>query len=176
MRIWTRLAVLGLCCAAPAALAESIFSFDNVTAGQALPFALSLNGVTANFSGNAAVCPTTGLSGGMFVSLTGNAIMQGFCQPAASSGPLTINFSTELTKASFALAINGTTSAPVTVSFLRGTAVVGTQVVQPVIPNGALNPEAAVTFTGIFDTVTLSSTALLAVDNLDVIPVPSTGR
>jgi hypothetical protein len=175
MHFWTRVAVLGLCCAAPAALAESIFSFDNVTAGQTLPFALSLNGVTANFSGNAAVCATTGLSGGMFVSLTGNAIMQGFCQPAGN-GPLTIGFSSELTKVSFALAINGTTSAPVTVSFLRGTAVVGTQVIQPVVPNGALSPEAAVTFSGIFDTVTISSTALLAVDNLDVIPVPSTGR
>ena len=175
MRFWTRVAVLGLCCAAPAALAESIFSFDDVTANQAFPFALSLNGVTANFSGNAAVCSTAGLSGGMFVSLTGNAVMQGFCQPAGG-GPLTIAFSTELLKASFALAINGTTPAPVTVTFLRGTAVAGTQVIQPVVPDGALSPEATVPFSGVFDTVTLSRTALLARDNLDVIPVPSAGR
>ena len=170
MRTWARLAVLGFCCVTPAALAESVYSFENVTAGQALPFSLSVNGLTATFGGQASVCGTAGLSGNLFLSLTGNALMQGFCQPNGS-GPVSITFSSDLTKLSFALAINGGATAPVTVTYLQNGNVVGTQTIQPAIPDGALSPEAAVSYSGVFNAVTVSSTALLAIDNVDAVPV-----
>ena len=177
MRLWTRVAALALCCAAPAALAESVFSFDNLAAGQLLPFSLSVNGLTASFDGSGAVCPTIGLSGNMFVSLTGNAIVQGFCGSGASRpGPVTISFSGLVGKVTFAVALNGTSPVPVTVNYLRGGSVVGTQTIQPVVPNGSLSPEAVVMYAGGFDSISISSTALLAVDNLDAVPVPSAGR
>lgn len=177
MRTWKRLAVLAFCCVTPAAFAESVYSFDNVGAGQALPFSLSVNGLTASFDGNAAICPTAGLSGNMFVSLTGNAIMQGLCGAgSASTGPLTISFSNLIGKVTFAVAINGTTPAPVTVTYLENGTVVGTQTIQPAVPSGSLSPEALVTYTGGFNAITISSTALLAVDNLDAVPVPSARR
>ncbi len=177
MRFWTRLAVLAFCCVAPAAIAESVFSFNNVATGQSVPFSLSVNGLTASFDGNAAVCPTTGLSGSMFISVTGNAIMQGFCgTPTASRAPLSISFSDQVGKLTFGLAINGTTPAPVTVTYLQNGTVVGTQTIQPVVPNGSLSPEAVVSYSGGFNAVTLSSTALLAFGNLDAVPVPPAGR
>ncbi len=177
MRLWTRLAVLVLCSIAPAAFAESVFSFDNVAAGQALPFSLSVNGLTASFEGNGAVCPTAGFSGNLFVALTGNAIMQGFCgNTNPGNGPLAINFSETVGKLTFALALHGTAPVPVTVTYLQNGTIVGTQTIQPVVPNGSLCPEAVVTYAGGFNAVTLSSTALLAVNNVDAVPVPSAAR
>ena len=137
-----------------------------------MPFALSVNGLTATFGGNAAVCASTGLSGNLFVSLTGNALMQGFCTPNGS-GPLTMAFSSNLSKLNFAVAVNGTDPVPVTITFLENGTAVGTQTVQPNVPNGSLSPEAAVSFTGTFNSVVITSAGLLAVDNVDAVPVGS---
>ncbi len=173
MRFWTHLALVSLCLAAPAAaVGESIFNFENVASGTAGPLALSVNGLTANIGGSAAVCASTGLSGNMFLSLTGNALMQGFCTPA-TTGPLTVTFSGPLAKLSFALAINGTDPVPVTVTFLEHGKQVGSQTITPVVPDGSLSPEAVVTYTGTFNEVTIASAGLVAIDNLDAVPLPS---
>lgn len=137
---------------------------------------MSVNGLTASFNGNAAVCSSAGLSGNMFVALTGNALMQGFCSRgnAPSFGAVTISFSTPLSKVSFALAINGTSSAPITVTFLDHGTAVGTQTLNPTVPNGGTgSPEVPVSYTGTFDSISVSSTALLAIDNLDAVPYPA---
>ena len=169
MRLWARSAVLSLCCVAPAALGESVFNFDNIAAGTAAPISQRVNGVTAILVGNATICSTVGLSGNIFATLSGNAIMQNFCR-TDTGGPLGLVFTTPLSKISFALAINGSTSVPVTVTYLMNGNIVGTQVIQPAVPNGSVSPEASVSYTGNFNSVVLSSTGLLAIDNLDVIP------
>lgn len=175
MRNWARLAVVGLCCAAPAAFGDSIFSFASVSAGQALPFSLSVNGLTASFEGSGAVCVPMSVSGSMFVTLTGNALMQGFCQQNGS-GPLTINFSGVVAQVAFPVAVNGTAPVPVTVTYKLNGTTVGTQTVQPVVPNGSLSPEAAVSYTGAFNSITISSTGLLAVGNVDAVTGPQGTR
>ena len=134
-----------------------------------LPLTVNVNGLTASFAGGGAVCSSAGLSGAMFMTLTGNALVQGLCTPATST-PMSVTFSQPLSKVSFAVAINGNTPAPVVVSFLLHGVPVGTQTVNPVVPTNFDSPEAAVSYSGNFDSVVVASTSLLAIDNVDAVP------
>lgn len=169
MRFWAHAAIASLCLAAPFASAESIYNFDNVAPGTNLPLALSVNGLTATFGGGAAVCTAAGFSGNMFIGLTGNALMQGFCQ-AAASGPVTMSFSQSLSKLTFVVAENGADPQPIVVTYLNRGVAVKTQTVTPVVPANSVSPEASITYSGTFDTILISSAGLLALDNVDAIP------
>lgn len=171
MRLLASLAVAGLCLVAPVvSRAESIYDFESLTEGSMLPLTVNVNGLTAYFTGGGAVCSSAGLSGAMFMTLSGNALVQGLCTPA-SSRPMVMTFSQPLSKVSFAVAINGNTPAPVVVTFLLHGASVGSQTVTPAIPTNYDSPEAAVSYSGAtFDSVVVSSTSLLAIDNVDAVP------
>lgn len=153
-------------------MGESMFTFDDLLVGTAGTFSSTVNGLTATFQGSATVCATTGLNGNLFTTLSGNALMQGFCT-ATNSGPLTINFNHYVLRLNFALAVNGTESVPVTVQYFdRGTKV-GEQTITPTVPANGVSPEAAVSYTGTFDSVQISSAGLIAIDNLDATPTPA---
>lgn len=169
MRFWAYTAIASLCLAAPFASAESIYNFDNVAANTNLPLALSVNGLTATFGGGAAVCAAAGFSGNMFIGLTGNALMQGFCD-AAANGPVTVSFSQSLSKLTFAVAVNGADPVPVVVTYLNRGVAVKTLTITPVVPANSVSPEATVAYSGTFDTILISSSRLLAIDNVDAIP------
>ncbi len=169
MRFWAQAAIASLCLAAPLASGESIYNFDNITPGTNLPLALSVNGLTATFGGGAAVCTATGISGNIFVGLTGNALMQGFCQQA-SNGPVTMSFSQSLSKLTFAVAVNGADPVPVVVTYLNHGVAVNTQTVIPAVPANSVSPEASISYSGTFDTILINSAGLLAIDNVDAIP------
>lgn len=166
-------AVAALCLALPAAAsAESLFNFENVLVGTSGTFSTTVNGVTATFGGSASVCASTGLNGNLFTTLTGNALMQGFCTPT-TSGPLTIAFDQSILQVSFAVALNGTDSLPVLVQFYNRGAKVAERTVVPVVPTGGVSPEGLLTYTGTFDSIQITSNGLVALDNLDVIPMPA---
>lgn len=166
-------AVAALCLALPAAAsAESLFNFENVAVGTSGTFSSTVNGITATFGGSATVCASTGLNGNLFTTLTGNALMQGFCTPT-NSGPLTIAFSQSILQISFAVALNGSDSLPVLVQFYNHGTKVAERTVVPTIPTGGVSPEGLLTYTGTFDSLQITSNGLVALDNVDVIPIPA---
>ena len=68
--------------------ADILFIFDGNPINEQTPFTDTLNGLSATFSGPGAVCDVSGL----YVSLSGNALTQDFCQ-STGSGALKVAFS-----------------------------------------------------------------------------------
>jgi hypothetical protein len=87
---------------------SALFDFENTPVRTSLPFADTVNGLTANFSGQAPVCNT----GAFFATLMGNTTVQQFCNNPANgdqTGPLGISFSSDLSSVSFNFATLGGT-------------------------------------------------------------------
>ena len=142
--------------------ADAIFNFEADALNKATPFTDTVNGLSAAFSGAASVCDSTGL----FQSLSGKVLIENLCGPTTEGGPITISFSTGLTAISFNFATAGGT-ATLALSAFQGTTLVGTANFSSTVPPGFFNGEGFATFSGTFDSVRLTPTSLLALDNIN---------
>ncbi|MGA8029855.1 MAG: hypothetical protein WB992_22150 [Bryobacteraceae bacterium] len=141
------------------AQAASVFNFDSDAVGRTTTFTDTAGGLSATFGGEASVCDVTGL----FVTLTGNALIQDYCV-GGQSGPLPISFSANLSKISFDFATAGGPSAATLTAFENGK-LVGTAVfTSSTDPNGI--GEGFADFSGLFNSLSFSSPTLLAIDNV----------
>jgi hypothetical protein len=126
-----------------------------------------VNGLTATFTGNASVCAV----GGLFVSLTGNAVVQELCAPGNQTGPLGISFSDDLSSVSLDFA---TVAGPgtLTVEALENGNPVSTSTFNSTVPPGYFSGEGFAFVGGTFNSLTLTSADLLAIDNISTPAVP----
>ena len=145
-----------------AARADAVFDFEADLAGTPSPFTDTVNGLSAAFGGSASVCDSTGL----VQSLTGKVLIQSFCGPSPGSGPRTIAFSSDLTGISFKFANAGGTSTLTLAAFENATSI-GTATFTSTLPPGLFNGEGMASFSGTFNRLTLTSGALLALDNIN---------
>jgi hypothetical protein len=145
----------------PAAAQATLFDFENIAAGTTLPFSDTVEGLTANFSGQASVCA----SGGLFVTLTGNISIQEHCSPNAQTGPLGISFSADLSSVSLDFATAGSAGTLTVQAFENGN-LVSTSVFDTTIPAGHFSGEGFASVAGMFNSLTLTSGSLLAIDNI----------
>src|SRR5215831_2282906 len=168
MSLWVKSARAFAVAAAllPAAARATLFDFENIAAGTPFPFSDAVNGLTANFSGQASVCNT----GGIFVTLMGNTSIQQFCNNPANgdqTGPLRISFSSDLSSVSFNFATLGGNST-ITVQALENGSPVSTSTFNASIPPGQLVDEGFASVFGTFNMLVLTGGggALLAIDNI----------
>ena len=168
MRLWVKSARAFAVAAAllPAVARATLFDFENIAAGTPFPFSDAVNGLTANFSGQASVCNT----GGIFVTLMGNTSIQQFCNNPANgdqTGPLRISFSSDLSSVSFNFATVGGNST-ITVQALENGSPVSTSTFNASIPPGQLVDEGFASVFGTFNMLVLTGGggALLAIDNI----------
>jgi len=168
MSLWVKSARAFAVAAAllPAAARATLFDFENIAAGTPFPFSDAVNGLTANFSGQASVCNT----GGIFVTLMGNTSIQQFCNNPANgdqTGPLRIRFSSDLSSVSFNFATVGGNST-ITVQALENGSPVSTSTFNASIPPGQLVDEGFASVFGTFNMLVLTGGggALLAIDNI----------
>jgi hypothetical protein len=174
MRLWVKSASALVMAAAlvPAAAQATLFDFENIAAGTPLPFSDTVNGLTANFSGQASVCNTAGI----FVTLMGNTSIQQFCNNPANgdqTGPLRISLSSDLSSVSFNFATSGGDST-LTVEALENGNPVSTSTFNSSIPPGQLVDEGFASVSGTFNMLVLTggAGALLAIDNINTPAVP----
>jgi len=146
---------------------SALFDFENIAAGTALPFSDTVNGLTATFTGSASVCN----SGGLFVTLTGNVSIQELCSPNTQTGPLGISFSEDLSSVSFDFATAGVAGTLTAQAFENGN-LVSTSVFGTTIPAGHFSGEGLASIAGMFNSLTLTSASLLAIDNISTPAVP----
>ena len=140
----------------------ALFDFENIAPNTPLPFSDTVNGLTATFTGNASVCPV----GGLFATLTGNAVVQEFCAAGDQTGPLGISFSEDLSSVSFDFATAGAASTLTVQAFESGN-LVSTSIFDTTVPAGYFSGEGLASVAGVFDSLTLTSASLLAVDNIN---------
>jgi hypothetical protein len=142
---------------------DAIYDFENITAGTATPFTDTVNGLSATFTGSASVCGSLGL----FSSLTGNVLIQSLCGPSTESGPITIAFSSNLTRITFDFATSAG-AFPITFSAFEDSNLVGSTSFPSSLPPGSFNGEGVGTFSGTFNRVVINNpTSLLALDNIN---------
>lgn len=151
------------------ARADAVYNFESTPSGTALPLALTSNGITANFTGSASVC-TAAAFGISFTLLSGNVLIQNLCS-ANSAGPIGIGFSQTLNSLSFDYA-TAQSSSPLTVTLFDGATQVGSEIFTPTLVDGFGNGEGVASITGIFTSVTLTDSHLLALDNFDAVATP----
>ena len=168
IRLWITSACAFVMAAAlvPGAAQATLFDFENIAAGTPFPFSNTVNGLTANFSGQASVCNT----GGIFVTLAGNTSIQQFCNNPANgdqTGSLTIGFSSDLSSVSFNFATLGGNST-ITVQALENGSLVSTATFNASVPPGQLVDEGFASVFGTFNMLVLigGGGALLAIDNI----------
>ncbi|MFL6464090.1 MAG: PEP-CTERM sorting domain-containing protein [Bryobacteraceae bacterium] len=144
--------------------ADAIFNFESTAQNTHTPFTDTVNGLSATFSGSASVCPSDGL----FQSLSGNVLIQGLipCGLSTESGPLPISFSSDLTGISFNFGTAGGTGTLTLTAFANATSV-GTATFTSTLPSGRFNGEGIASFSGTFNRLTLTSSNLLALDNIN---------
>ncbi len=143
--------------------ADAIFTFDDVTAGSITPFTSTANGLSASFSGPASVCD---VSGANFSGLSGNAVIQDFCNPP-QLGAVSISFSSNVSSVSFNFATAFSPSGSLTLEAFENSTSVGTSVFTSSVPPGNFpNGEGVASFSGLFNNVVLTPSSILAVDNL----------
>lgn len=165
MRLCPPALALALLAAAPLAHADSLFTFGAVPKNTELPVTRTVKGITATFSGSASVCG----SGGIFSSLSGHVIVQGLCNSAGTnqSGPISIDFSENLSKLTFDFATAPDPST-ITVDLFEGNTMVASDTFTSAVPDGYLNAEGVAKLKGtIFDAITISDAdEFLAIDNV----------
>lgn len=173
MRVGLSVFALALLAAAPLAHADSMFTFSGVPKNTELPVTRTVKGITATFSGSASVCG----SGGIFDSLKGHVIAQGLCNPVGTdqSGPISIDFSENLSKLSFDYATAGGPST-ITVDLFENGSLVGSDNFTSTLADSYLNYEGLAKIKGaIFDAVTISDAdTFLAIDNVKAHAAAST--
>ncbi|MBV9248833.1 MAG: PEP-CTERM sorting domain-containing protein, partial [Acetobacteraceae bacterium] len=111
---------------------------------------------------------------GLFQSLSGNVLIQGFCGPATELGPLSLSFSANLTGIALNFATVGGPST-VTLAAFENTTAVGSVNFTSAVPTGLFNGEGLARFAGTFNRLTLTGNTLLAMDNVNAqttAPVP----
>jgi PEP-CTERM motif len=151
---------------------SALFDFENIPVGTPLPIADTVNGLTANFSGQASVCDT----GAFFVTLMGHTSIQQWCNPPATgvqTGPLNISFSSDLSSVSFNFATLGGDSTLTVEAFENGTPV-STSTFNAGIPPGQSVDEGFASLSGTFNMLVLTAGggASLAIDNINTPAVP----
>lgn len=157
MRLLAALAAFALLSGSLAARADSVFNFDSSPAHSELPLSITSNGLTATFTGGGEVCP----SANMFGSLSGKVLIQDLCGNA--QGNLAVSFDQNLSSLSFDFA-TAYTNSPLTVDFFEN----GTQMWQTIFTagSGPNFPEGVATGAGLFNSITLSDSSPIAIDNL----------
>jgi hypothetical protein len=148
----------------------AVFDFEDIAAGTPLPFSDTVNGLTATFTGSASVCA----AGGLFVTLSGNVEIQDLCNNPANgdqSGPLGIAFSEDLSSVSLDFATAGVAGTLTVQAFENGN-LVSTSVFDTTIPAGFFSGEGLASVAGMFNSLTLTSASLLAIDNISTPAVP----
>jgi hypothetical protein len=156
--------------ATPRVASASVFTFDSDTLSTVTPFADTNNGLTATFGGQAAVCNVAGI----FVTLTGNALIQDLCV-GGESGPLSISFSADVAYIALNYATSGGPDTD-TLTALENGNIVGSSVFATTVPGGGFNGEGVASFSGVFNSITLTSNTgdILAIDNVNTTPEPAT--
>ena len=149
---------------APAAAQAVIFDFEANTPGTTAPFTDTIGGLSATFTGEASVCASSGL----FVTLTGNVLIQDLCM-LNQSGPLGVSFSSNLSSASFDFATAGG-PATLTLQAFENASLVATSTFDSADPPGFFNGEGLASITATFNRLVITSTDLLAIDNLNAAP------
>jgi hypothetical protein len=144
------------------ATADSIFTFETNSQGQTGPFTDTVGGLSATFTGQASVCNITGLG---FVMLSGNALIQDFCV-AGQSGPLSVSFSGNLSSISLDFATAGG-AGTLTLNAFENGAAAGTSTFSSSVPPAGFDGEGLASFSGLFNSLTLTSSDVLALDNVD---------
>lgn len=153
------------------ATADSIFTFETNSSGTTAPFTDTVGGLSATFTGQASVCNITGLG---FVTLSGNALIQDFCV-TGQSGALSISFSANLSSISLDFATAGG-AGTLTLNAFENGAAAGTSTFSSSVPSGGFDGEGLASFSGLFNSLTLTSSDLLALDNVDAaLPSTTTG-
>ena len=150
-----------------------VFNFDTDPAGgfETTPFTNTVSGLSAVFGGEASVCFVG--SPGVFVSLSGNVLIQDLCNGlSGQSGPLTVSFSSDLANVSLDFATATTEPLPLTLSAFEDNIPVGSSTFESVPPRPDSNGEGVASFTGDFNSIVLSSTQAIAIDNVTATPVP----
>lgn len=166
MRLCAAVATFALLSASLAARADSVFNFESTPSYTELPLSITNNGLTATFTGGGEVCN----SGGLFGSLSGQVLIQGFC--GSAQGNLAVAFDKTLSSFSFNFA--SAYGVPLTVDFFEN----GTQVWQTSFTPGMgpIFPEGVATGAGAFNSIELLSESPIAIDNLQAVaatPEPS---
>jgi hypothetical protein len=160
--------------ASATANADAIFDFQNVAAGTVAPLTTTVNGLTASVSGPISVCNVAGAN---FATLSGNALIQGFCTPG-QLGAVTIGFSSNLSSVSLDFATAGRPSAPFTLQAFENSSLVGSSTFTSSVPPGnAPNGEGVASFSGLFNSIVLNTVGAtpgsqggpFAVDNVNAI-------
>jgi len=150
------------------------FDFEADAVGKTTPFTDTVGGLSATFGGSASVCASSNL----FVSLTGNVLIQAFCGPVSQSGPLSIDFSSDLSHFDLNFATAGGAGI-LTLSALENSTAVGTATFTSAVPAGHFNGEGTASFNGTFNRVVLSTSGFLALDNANAtvtaVPEPEIG-
>lgn len=142
-----------------------MFDFESNAVNTPTPFTDTVEGLSATFTGAASVCNFPGL----FATLTGNFLIQGFCGPGTESGPLGISFSSDLGGVFFNFAIEA--GGRLTVQGFENATLVGTATFASTVPSGRFNGEGIASLTGVFNRLVLTSDRLLGLDNVDAMPV-----
>jgi len=153
----------------PAKADLATFDFDSLAVGDSTPFSLTNNGLTASFSSPGSDPGAFEIIPSFFSTLTGNVLLTP--GPAGLSNiPLVIDFSQPVTSISLNFALNTgdpTTTLDLTASL--GGSIVGGASATGTVPPGFTFPEGVLSFSGLFDSVTLSTLALnFAIDNVVV--------
>jgi PEP-CTERM motif len=174
MSLWVKSACAFVMAVAlvPAVAQATLFDFENIPDKTPLPFSDTVNGLTANFSGQASVCTT----GAFFTTLMGNTSVQQFCNNPVNgdqTGPLRISFSSDLSSVSFNFATFGGDST-LTVQALENGNPVSTSTFNAGIPPGQLVDEGFASISGTFNMLVLTADggASLAIDNISTPAVP----
>jgi hypothetical protein len=151
----------------PAAAQAVTFDFEDIAPLTPTPFTETVGGLSATFTGSAFVCA----SGGLFVALTGNVLAQELCGPGVQTGPLGISFSKDLSSVSLDFA---TAAGPgtLTAEALENGNPVSTSTFNSTVPPGYFSGEGFASVAGRFNSLTLTSADLLAIDNISTPAVP----
>ncbi len=146
----------------------AVFDFETVALGTTTPFSSTADGVTASFSSAPGVGAfrVDNASAYSFVTLQGRTLIEF----ATNGNALTVAVGQSLGSVSMNFATN--TSSALTLVAYQGSNAVGSSVVTGSVPAGGAFYEGVVGFSGAsFDRIVLSSSALFAVDNMDVTPL-----
>jgi hypothetical protein len=137
-------------------------TFEADTINEVTPFTDTVGELSVTFGGAASVCD----SAGIFSSLSGNVLIQELCGPDSETGPLSISFSSDISHLTFNFATSGGLDTLYLTAFENSTPVAAASFMSS-FPTDGLNGEASVTFDGMFNSVTLTSASILAIDNLN---------
>jgi hypothetical protein len=157
----------------PAAAPAVTFNFEDIPPFTPTPIMETVGGLTATFTGKASVCDT----GGVFVGLTGNVLIQDFCNdPAAGdqTGPLTISLPVGLDNSVSLDFATVPGAGTLTVEAFEGGNLVSTSIFDTTIPPMRSFGEGVALVSGPFDMLVLtgSGNTLLAIDNVST-PEPA---